>query len=301
MIIDAHNHSHYNRVGPEALVAEMDAFGIDVAWLLTWIHPPGEHVATSHRAFNPANLRSDGTHAGVILADVVETCRRFPGRFVAGYCPSPTQGDPAALFESAYHIFGVRVCGEWSYRTLLDDPRAIELFRCAGRLGCPVVLHLDVPFLPDSEGRPVYQTHWYGGGAGPLERALAACPDTIFIGHAPGFWRYISGDEESESAVYPQGPVQPGGKLLDLLDRFPNLWADLSAGSGLNALQRDPAFGRQFLLHYAERLLYGRDDNGNRLQLFLSSLDLPDGVLKGIMAGNALRLVPLPPESCSSP
>ena len=65
MIIDAHNHSHYNGVGPEGLIAEMDAFGIAVTWLLTWVHPPAEHIPSSHRAFNPRNVRPDGTHAGV--------------------------------------------------------------------------------------------------------------------------------------------------------------------------------------------------------------------------------------------
>jgi hypothetical protein len=125
-----------------------------------------------------------------------------------------------------------------------------------------------------------------------LARTLEACPDTIFIGHAPGFWRYISGDEATETAIYPKGPIVPGGRLLELLDRYPNLWADLSAGSGLGALQRDPAFSKEFLARYADRLLFGRDDNGNRLQTFLLSLDLPDDVIGRIMSGNALRLVP---------
>jgi predicted TIM-barrel fold metal-dependent hydrolase len=291
MIIDAHNHSHYNGVGPEGLLAEMDAFGIDRTWLLTWHHPPAEHVPSSHRAFNPRNVRPDGTHAGVILADVVECCQRYPRRFVAGYCPCPTEGDAAALFEAAYHVYGVRVCGEWSYRTLLDDPRALELFRCAGRLGSPVVLHLDVPYLPDATGKLTYQPIWYGGGAAQLERALQACPETIFIGHAPGFWRYISGDEPTASAQYPGGPIQPGGRLLALFDQYLNLWADLSAGSGLNALQRDVAFARTFLVRYADRLLYGRDNKGNALQIFLRSLDLPTETLDKLFYGNALRLV----------
>lgn len=294
LLVDSHNHSHYNHVGPEGLVAEMEAFGIDCTWLLTWYHPPGEHAPTSFRACNPVNMRPDGSHAGIVLQDVIEACRRFPGRFVAGYCPCPTEGNPAALFEAAYHIHGVRVCGEWSYRTLLDDPRALELFWCAGRLGCPVVLHLDVPFLPDATGQRVYQTHWYGGGAEPLARTLEACPETIFIGHAPGFWRYISGDEPSEPAIYPKGPVVPGGRLLELFDRYPNLWADLSAGSGLGALQRDLGFTKQFLSRYADRLLFGRDDKGDRLQKFLLSLDLDDALLRKMFYENALRLAPLP-------
>jgi hypothetical protein len=33
--------------------------------------------------------------------------------------------------------------GEWSYRMLLDDPRSLELFRKAGEIEAPVVLHID--------------------------------------------------------------------------------------------------------------------------------------------------------------
>ena len=43
---------------------------------------------------------------------------------------------------------------------------------------------------------------------------------------------------------YPKGPVEPGGALDRLFDAYPNLWGDLSAGSGANAIGRDRAFGR---------------------------------------------------------
>lgn len=293
MLIDAHQHVYYHGLSPTGVVAEMDRYGIDRAWILTWYLPPGEDVPRTHAYFNPANFRPDGTHAGSTLADVIRACDQYPGRFVAGYCPCPHEGSAPQLFEAAYKGHGVRVCGEWSYRMLLDDPRSLELFRKAGELGCPVVLHLDVPYLPDGQGGQAYQTYWYGGGVGPLERALQACPQTIFVGHAPGFWRYLSGDEEQETAVYPRGPVKPGGQLLRLLDTYPNLWADLSAGSGLGALQRDLGHARQFLLRYADRLLFGRDDHGQKLQLFLEALDLPAAVRAKLCAENALRLVPL--------
>jgi predicted TIM-barrel fold metal-dependent hydrolase len=176
---------------------------------------------------------------------------------------------------------------------LLDDPRSLELFRQAGALGCPVLLHMDVPYLPDANGRQIYQTYWYGGGVGPLERALQACPETVFIGHAPGFWRYISGDADSDPEIYPRGPIAPGGEVMRLLDTYPNLYADLAAGSGLGALQRDPAHARNFLLRYAERLLFGRDAPGQDLQVFLGSLDLSTEVETKIFSQNALKLVPI--------
>ena len=296
MMIDSHNHTGYSGKDAAAVIDEMDQFGIDLCWLLTWNLPPSEDAPHYHRGSSPLYLRPDGTHAAIPFAEVIDSVRRFPGRFIPGYCPNPIESNPAALFESAYRVHGVRVCGEWSYRTVLDDPRALELFRCAGRLKCPVVLHMDVPFLPDGKGQSVYQEFWYGGTIENLERALIACPETIFIGHGPGFWREISGDAHLRPEVYPTGPLVPGGKLPPMFDRYPNLWADLSAGSALTAMRRLPDEGRAFILSHIDRLLYGRDAHGNALNVFLDSLDLPAAALKKIRSENALRLVPLPEQ-----
>ena len=49
MVIDSHQHVYYNGLDPAGVIAEMDKFGIDVTWLLTWYIPPGEHVGAEHR------------------------------------------------------------------------------------------------------------------------------------------------------------------------------------------------------------------------------------------------------------
>lgn len=293
MRIDAHMHVNYQGMDAGSLISEMDAYGIDLTWLLTWYLPPGQAAPGFGGGFSPLNYRPDGTHAGATLDHILAARDRYPGRFIAGYCPCPYEGAAADLFESACRMHGVRICGEWSYRLLLDDPRSIQLFRRAGKLGAPVVLHVDVPYLPDNKGKPTYQNNWCGGDIRNLERALQACPDTVFIGHAPGFWRYISGDAVTSPESYPSGPVTPGGELHSLFDNYPNLYADLSSGSGLNALSRDPEQARDFLIHRADRLLYGRDGKGNDLQEFLPTLDLPAEVLTKIHYENAIRLVPV--------
>jgi predicted TIM-barrel fold metal-dependent hydrolase len=293
MIIDSHNHPHYHGLDASGVIAEMDEFGIDVCWLLTWYLPPAEHVPRSDFTYNPANARPDGTHAGIILDDISRSRDRYPDRFVAGYCPCPTEGNAAARLEAAATQHGIRVCGEWSYRTVLDDPRSIELFRTAGDLGMPIVLHIDTPYLPDESGNRVYQDVWYGGEIECLERALAACPKATFVGHAPGFWRHISGDEGSDPKTYPDGPIAPNGKLFDLFESYPNLWADLSAGSGLTAMQRDTDHAIEFISRYQDRLLYGRDSPRNDLQEFLATLKLSEEIQTKIYSENALKLVPL--------
>ena len=292
MIIDSHQHVFWHGRDDAGLIADMDAHGIDVAWLLSWEIPPLEDNPFYHRTLDPVHFRQDGTHAGNPLEGLLTARHRYPERFVLGFCPHPYMGSAVERFDTAYHIHGARVCGEWKFRLPFDDPRCLELFHKAGELQCPVVLHLDVPYLPDSEGRPVYQGNWYGGTVANLERALAACPETNFIGHAPGFWREISADADADSAIYPRGPVTPGGRLYDLFDNHKNLYADLSAGSALYALQRDLDHAAGFLTRYADRLLFGRDQYEQDLHEFLQSLELDESVRSRIYTENALRLVP---------
>jgi hypothetical protein len=155
----------------------------------------------------------------------------------------------------------------------------------------PVVLHLDVPYLRN-RGKLAYQPLWYGGTVANLERALQACPQTVFIGHAPGFWREISGDADRTTKEYPRGKVTPSGRLYRLFDTYSNLHADLSAGSALIALRRDAHHARRFLCRYHDRLLFGRDYYGVDLHRFLQKLKLPRRVMDNIYHRNAERLVP---------
>jgi predicted TIM-barrel fold metal-dependent hydrolase len=291
MLIDSHQHVGYINHDASAVIDEMDRLGIDQAWILTWYLPSDEDSPDYHSGSDPRYMRPDGTHAAMPLSGVIEACRRYPDRFIPGYCPDPRLPQAPALLEAACRMHGIRICGEWSYRTPLDDPRSLNLLRKAGELGCPVVLHMDAPWRPDGRGSRVYDPQWYAGSIDALERALQACPQTTIIGHAPGFWRYLSGDEPHTSALRPQGSVTPGGKVIELLNTCPNLYADLSAGSGLTALSRDVSHARSFILKHADRLLYGRDQYGHDLYAFLQTLDLPAAVLDKLLSGNAQRLL----------
>ena len=292
MIVDSHQHVFWHGRDDAGLIADMDEHGIDYAWLMTWnMHPAEDHLSY-HSVLNPAHLRSEGTHPGIPLQDLLTAKAHYPDRFVLGYCPHPLLGDASALFEAAYHTHGVRVCGEWKFRIPFDDPRCLNLYHKAGELKCPVVLHLDVPYLPDPSGTALYQPLWFGGTVANLERALAACPETNFIGHAPGFWREISGDADTLPDIYPKTPITPNGRLYRLFDTHPNLYADLSAGSGLGALRRDTQHAISFINRYASRLLFGRDYYGGELQTFLDTLGLDKDALNQLYSRNALRLVP---------
>jgi hypothetical protein len=131
-----------------------------------------------------------------------------------------------------------------------------------------------------------------------LENALRTVPNCNFIGHGPGFWASISGGiTAAELGGYPKGPVASGGALDRLMDAYPNLYGDLSAGSGASAISRDETFGREFLVRRADRLMFGTDflapgQNVPQLELY-ASLELPDEVRRKVFRENARRLLKL--------
>lgn len=293
MLIDTHQHVFWHSRDDKGLIADMDHHGIDLAWLLTWEISQLEANPGWHRILNPIHLNPDGTHPGIVLSDLLLAREHYPNRFIVGYCPHPLRGDAPGLLESAVKIHRVRVCGEWKFRIPFDDPRCINLFHKAGELNLPVVLHLDVPYMKTETGQWEFKEQWFGGTVANLERALQACPKTTFIGHAPGFWREISGDADDATTPYPTGPVKPGGRIQTLLDRYENLYADLSAGSGLGALKRDPAHAARFLTRYADRLLFARDYYETDLWDFVKTLELTPNVVTKLCESNALKLVPL--------
>ena len=44
-----------------------------------------------------------------------------------------------------------------------------------------------------------------------------------------------------------------------MLEEYPNVYGDISAGSGLGALTRDPEFGRDFVRRHRTKLLWATD------------------------------------------
>ena len=93
-----------------------------------------------------------------------------------------------------------------------------------------------------------------------IERLLNACPDTIFCAHGPSFWAEMGANPNpAELGGYPKGPITAPGRVAALLAKYPNLYGDLSAGSGYNALTRTPEYGIRFLERFQERLLFATD------------------------------------------
>ena len=152
----------------------------------------------------------------------------------------------------AHHATGIfRGFGEHKVRIACDHPASMEIYRFCGEVGWPVLLHFD------------YQDfHNYNVEA--FDRVLEACPDTAFIGHAQSWWANISAEVVRHYTLpefdqYPKGPIVRGG-LIDLwLEKYPNLYSDLSAKSAYYAMTREPEFTKDFLSRHRARLLWGSD------------------------------------------
>ena len=283
MLIDAHNHPDWHGHGLTRFLENMRAGGIDKTWLLSWECPADEYDPTYNHA-----MLSDAT-GPIPFARCLSYVERAPDKFILGYAPDPRRPDAIDRLQAAIEIYDVRVCGELKLRMMYDNPDALRLYRFCGDKGLPVTVHIDYEF--DTGLKYPRPNWWYGGGIGAFERAVRACPETQFIGHAPGFWAHISNDGKHNREPYPQGPVVPGGKVVEMMRTYPNLYADLSAGSALNALSRDPAHARAFCLEFQDRLLHARDCFDHRRTAFLETLALPEQTVAKIYAENAQRLV----------
>jgi len=285
VIIDAHNHPDWYGFPLPRFLANMDAYGIDRTWILSWECPRDEYDP------DQSHLMPQQAEGGPIpFSACLAYATARPERFVLGYAPDPRKPDAIDRLAAMKEIHGVRVCGELKLRMCYDNPDALRLFRWCGKAGLPVTVHLDYEL--DTGRRYPRPNWWYGGGIEALERAVEACPDTVFLAHAPGFWSHISADGQHDREAYPKGPVVAGGKVVRMLRRHPNLYCDMSAGSACNALSRDPAFGREFILEFQDRMLYARDYFDNRIMDLIEKLDLPADVKGKLCSGNALRLVP---------
>ena len=219
----------------------------------------------------------------------LDAARAYPDRLIPFCCIDPRttyRGGRAGLRKmlKAYVDQGAKGFGEHKAGLPIDDRRMMSLYEVCDDLELPVLFHCDEQRGTDGPGLP------------GLKRVLTAFPKVNFIGHGPGFWASISGDATARDlGGYPKGNVVPGGALDRLFDAHKNLWGDLSADSGANAVGRDRDFGRSFLLRRADRLLFGTDylKPGQPVPQFelLASFDLPEEVRTKIYRENSIRLL----------
>jgi predicted TIM-barrel fold metal-dependent hydrolase len=119
---------------------------------------------------------------------------------------------------------------------------------------CEIARDYKVPILLH------FQHERYNVNYDQFWKVLAKYPTVNFIGHAQTFWANID-KKQIQEILYPKWKVTAGGWTDRYLADYPNMYADLSAGSGLNALQRDEEHAKGFIDRHKDKLIYGSDCN----------------------------------------
>jgi predicted TIM-barrel fold metal-dependent hydrolase len=224
-IIDVHQHTSYHGRSDEDLVAHQRALGVTRTVLL----PAGSKYGLE--------AGCGGNETALAVA------RRFPAEFVFFANEIPDLEGARAEIEK-YLGLGAIGIGEQKFEVDGDSP-AIELVASIAReRGVPILLH--------------FQHGKYNREFARFHRILEKFPAVNFIGHAQTWWGNID-KAHVQDVLYPKGKVTPGGLTDRYLADYPNIFGDLSAGSGLNALLRDEEHARGFLARHQEKLLFGTD------------------------------------------
>ena len=268
-VIDIHQHTNYAGRTDDELIEHQRKMGVTRTVLL----PAGSKYGLA--------VGAGGNESVVALA------RRRPDLFLYFANEVPDLPDARQVLEK-YLKLGAIGIGEQKFPVECDSPAIHMVAEVAGEFGVPVLLH--------------FQHATYNMGIERFHTVLEKHPRVTFIGHAQTWWGNIDRDHE-QTVLYPKTKVTPGGITDRLLADYPNMYGDLSAGSGLNSLLRDEEHARGFLERHQEKLVYGSDCDdrvgegaacsGSQCLAAIRRLAPNAGVVTKILHGNATRVLRL--------
>ncbi|MDD3696209.1 MAG: amidohydrolase family protein [Lentisphaeria bacterium] len=290
MFIDIHAHAylfpsppqdgHTQFCTPEELLRRYDELDIERGVLLPLVGP---------EVYMPQSNQ-----------EILECCRLHPERLLP-FCnidPRGIKNSPLTDFSPWLNWYKENGClgvGEFMPNLSFMDPLVQNFFQQINDMGWPLTFDVTVQLgrsygLVDQPGQPL------------LEFCLQRYPRMIILGHGPAFWSEMGTlDTVADRATYPRYPIRAEGVVPKLLRRYDNLWGDLSAGSGYNALARDPDYAIGFLNEFQDKLCFGTDlctaDGELPLAPFLLDLKksghISEKVFMKIARENAIRLLGL--------
>ena len=290
MFIDIHAHAylwpsppqdgHTQFCTPEELITRYDELEIEKGILLPLIGP---------EVYLPQGNEQ-----------IMEICRRYPDRFLS-FCNIDPRGvgnretSDFSGWLSWYKQHGAIGFGEFMPNLPFLDPLVQNMFKQVEAVGLPLTFDISSVIggnygLYDDAGLP------------QLEQCLQRFPKLVIFGHGPTFWSEI-GQLESvkDRGGYPNYLIKEEGRVPELLRNYDNMWGDLSAGSGYNALARDPGYAANFLTEFQDKLCFGTDicyaTQDIKLPRFLNRLrdegKITETVFNKIARENAIRLFKL--------
>ncbi len=230
-IIDIHQHTNYSNRTNEELLSHQKAMGVTQTILL----PAGSLFGLA------ANATGN------------QSCYEFstlhPREYFFGSNEVPDLPGARTEIEKYLKLGGI-IIAEQKYHVNCDSPAIEMVAELAQEFKVPVLMH--------------FQHETYNLNIRNMHKTLEKFPKVNFIGHAQTWWANIDAKNVDDAKkLYPLGPVARGGLTDKLLTDYPNMFGDLSAGSGLGALNRDEEFTRDFLTRHQDKLLYGSDCNDN--------------------------------------
>lgn len=171
--------------------------------------------------------------------EMCKICQTYPTRF-AWMCNLDEKDiDTIHTRLEKYKQNGAIGIGELIINKKLDHPFLKVLFTAAEKLELPITIHMSPREnynygVVDEPGFPL------------LEQLLQNHPRLKILGHSKLFWNDIQ------------------GKIYELFSKYPNLYGDLSANSGGNAIMKNLDFGLRFLETFSDRLFFATDMLNNR-------------------------------------
>lgn len=277
-IIDIHQHVNYSGRMNDAFLAHQDAMGVGITILLpagTEVSTPSTHLGNS----NGLAARIFGNQAARSLMEA------YPEKFRMFANEVPDLPNAKEVLEKELKNGAIGI-GEQKFAVDCDSQWMELIASIAREFAVPVLIH--------------FQHETYNLGFDRFYKILEKFPEVNFIGHAQTWWGNID-KEVKQDDLYPKSPVTPGGITDRYLSDYPNMFGDLSASSGLNALTRDEAHARAFLAKHQDKLLFGTDCNdevgagepcsGATMLATLQRLVPDEKILKKLLFRNARKIM----------
>lgn len=224
-IIDIHQHTNYSDRPDNALIEHQRKMEITKTILL----PAGSKYGLAAKA--------GGNDT------VVAIVKQYPKEYYFCANELPDIPETRPVIEK-YLKMGAIGIAEQKFPVDCDSKHMQLIADIAKEYKVPVLMH--------------FQHETYNFHIERFHNMLKKYPAVNFIGHAQTFWSNISKTDD-QATLYPKTKVTPGGITDRLLSDYPNMYADLSAGSGFNAFARDPDHGREFIKRHQDKLIYGSD------------------------------------------
>ncbi|HEY1174284.1 MAG TPA: amidohydrolase family protein [Verrucomicrobiae bacterium] len=279
-IIDIHQHTDYSGRTNEQLLIHQRALGVTTTILL----PAGRPMnldSTHNGKSNGLAASASGNEAVLAMA------RANPKEYL--FFANEVPDIPEAQKElEKYLKLGAKGIGEQKFNVDCDSIHMQKIAEVAQEFDVPVLMH--------------FQHETYNKGIERFYKMLEKFPKVNFIGHAQTWWGNID-KEHVQTVLYPMGKVTPGGITDRYLSDYPNMYADMSAGSGLGALLRDEEHTKAFFTRHQNKLLLGTDCNdtisrgpgcqGSRTIAAIRRLAPSKEIERKILFGNSKRLFKL--------